>query len=115
ALPLIVRKQDGGYNYAATDLAALRYRVETLGAQRILYVIGAPQAQHLAMVFAAAQLAGWLPAGVRAEHVAFGSVLGPDRKPFRSRSGENIKLESLLDEAVSQAGAIVREKDPELD
>jgi arginyl-tRNA synthetase len=115
ALPLIVRKQDGGYNYAATDLAAIRYRVETLHAQRILYVVGAPQAQHLAMVFATAKEAGWLPPEVRAEHVAFGSVLGPDRKPFRSRSGGNVKLESLLDEAEARAAGIVAEKNPDLD
>jgi arginyl-tRNA synthetase len=113
ALPLIVRKQDGGYNYAATDLAALRHRVNTLAARRLLYVVGAPQAQHLAMMFATARQAGWLPPHVRAEHVAFGSVLGPDKKPFKSRGGESIKLMTLLDEAEARAGAVVREKNPE--
>jgi arginyl-tRNA synthetase len=115
ALPLIVRKQDGGYNYAATDLAALRHRVDALAAHRLLYVIGAPQAQHLAMVFATARQAGWLPPHVRAEHVAFGSVLGPDKKPFRSRGGASVKLMALLEEAEARAGAVVREKNPELD
>jgi arginyl-tRNA synthetase len=115
ALPLIVRKQDGGYNYAATDLAALRHRVNTLGARRLLYVVGAAQAQHLAMVFATARQADWLPPHVRAEHVAFGSVLGPDKKPFKSRGGESIKLMALLEEAEARASAVVREKNPELD
>jgi arginyl-tRNA synthetase len=115
ALPLIVRKQDGGYNYAATDLAALRHRVNTLAARRLLYVVGAPQAQHLAMVFATARQADWLPPQVRAEHVAFGSVLGPDKKPFKSRGGESIKLMALIEEAEARAGAVVREKNPELD
>jgi arginyl-tRNA synthetase len=115
ALPLIIRKQDGGYNYAATDLAAIRYRVQSIGARRILYVIGAPQAQHLAMVFGTAKQAGWLPPETRAEQVAFGSVLGTDKKPFRSRSGDSIKLELLLDEAESRAAAIVREKNTDLE
>ena len=87
-LPLIVRKQDGGYGYATTDLAALRYRVKTLGAQRVIYVVGAPQTQHLAMVFAAGRMAGWAGEGVRLEHVAFGSMLGPDKKMLKSRAGE---------------------------
>jgi arginyl-tRNA synthetase len=77
-LPLIVRKQGGGYGYAATDLAALRYRTRTLGGTRLLYVVGSTQAQHLAMVFAVAAQAGWLVPPARAEHVAFGSVLGAD-------------------------------------
>jgi arginyl-tRNA synthetase len=114
-VPLIVRKQDGGYGYAATDLAAIRYRVRTLGATRILYVVGAPQAQHLSMVFAVARVAGWLPPPTRAEHVSFGAVLGSDKKMFRTRAGETIRLIDLLDEAVTRADAIVREKNPDLD
>jgi arginyl-tRNA synthetase len=114
-LPLIVRKSDGGYGYAATDLAALRYRVRELGATRLLYVVGAPQAQHLAMVFAVARQAGWLVPPVRAEHVAFGSVLGADRKVFRTRAGETVRLVDLLDEAVARARAVVEEKSPHLD
>ncbi|MFO7178433.1 MAG: arginine--tRNA ligase [Pseudomonadota bacterium] len=113
-LPLIVRKRDGGYGYAATDLAALRYRVETLGATRVLYVVGAPQHQHLAMVFAVAKRAGWLPDSVRAEHVAFGSILDENRKMFRTRAGESVRLLALLDEAIERAERAIREKNPEL-
>jgi arginyl-tRNA synthetase len=102
-LPLIVRKQDGGYGYAATDLAALRYRTQTLHATRILYVVGSPQAQHLAMVFAVGALAGWLKPPARAEHVAFGSVLGADKKIFKTRAGDTVPLVALLDEAVERA------------
>lgn len=114
-LPVIVRKQDGGYGYAATDLAALRYRVRELGATRILYVVGAPQQQHFAMVFAVGRLAGWLDGSVRAEHVQFGSILGSDRKMFRTRSGENVTLTSLLDEAEERAGIEVEKRFVELD
>jgi arginyl-tRNA synthetase len=113
-LPLIIQKQDGGYGYATTDLAAIRYRTQTLGAQRILYVVGAPQAQHLAMVFASARLAGWLPEQVSAVHVPFGSVLGQDKKIFRTRAGSTTRLVDLLSEAVSRATAIVAEKNPSL-
>jgi arginyl-tRNA synthetase len=113
-VPLIVEKQDGGHGYATTDLAGIRYRIQTLGAQRILVVVGAPQAQHFAMVFAVAKLAGWLKPPVRAEHVAFGSVLGPDGKMFKTRAGEAVRLEELLDEAVDRARAVVTEKNPEL-
>lgn len=113
-LPLIVRKQDGGYGYAATDLAAIRHRVRVLRATRILYVVGAPQAQHLTMVFAAAQRAGWLVPPARAEHVAFGAVLGADKKMFRTRAGESIRLIDLLEEAIHRAKRIVAEKNPEL-
>jgi len=114
-LPLIVRKQDGGFTYATTDLAALRYRVRTLGARRVIYVVGTPQTQHLAMVFATARLAGWVDNGVRLEHVAFGSVLGPDRKMLKTRAGESISLAALLDEAVERAARVVEEKSPHLD
>ncbi|MEO8901482.1 MAG: arginine--tRNA ligase [Polyangiaceae bacterium] len=112
-LPLIVRKKDGGYGYGATDLAALRFRHEDLGGTRLLYVVGSPQQQHLAMVFEVAKMAGWLAPPVRAEHVAFGSVLGDDRKMLKSRSGENIKLIELLDEAVQRAAEVLHD-DPEM-
>jgi arginyl-tRNA synthetase len=114
-VPLIIRKQEGGYGYATTDLAALRHRVKDLGAQRVIYVVGSPQTQHLAMVFAAARLAGWVPDGVRLEHVAFGSVLGQDKKMFKTRSGESVSLASLLDEAVERARKVVDDKSPEMD
>ncbi|MBM4376503.1 MAG: arginine--tRNA ligase [Deltaproteobacteria bacterium] len=113
-LPLIAQKQDGGYGYATTDLAAIRYRLATLRANRILYVVGAPQTQHLAMIRDAASQAGWLVPPARAEHVAFGSVLGADGKVLRTRAGANVKLVELLEEGVERAAAIVREKNPEL-
>ena len=112
-LPLIVRKNDGGYGYAATDLAAIRYRTGKLGATRILYFVGAPQQQHFAMVFAVAEKAGWLVPPARATHVAFGSILGPDKKMFKTREGGTVKLADLLDEAYERAHAIIVEKNPE--
>jgi len=114
-LPLIVRKQDGGYGYAATDLAALRYRTKTLHGTRLLYVVGAPQTQHLAMVFGAGELAGWLKAPARAEHVAFGSVLGTDKKMLKTRSGDTVALGALLAEAIERADAETAKRDPTLD
>ncbi|MDR0488779.1 MAG: arginine--tRNA ligase [Propionibacteriaceae bacterium] len=97
--PVIVRKSDGGYGYSATDLAAIRYRVDTLKANRIIYVVGSPQAHHFSQVFTTARLAGWLPADVKAEHVGFGSVLGSDGKMFKTRDGKAVTLETLLDAA----------------
>src|SRR6185369_12350314 len=114
-LPLIVRKQDGGFGYAATDLAALRYRTQTLHGTRLLYVVGAPQAQHFAMVFAVGELAGWLKPPVRAEHVAFGAVLGADKKMLKTRAGDTVLLVSLLDEAVERAEAELKRRDPDGD
>jgi arginyl-tRNA synthetase len=114
SLPLIVRKQDGGFGYAATDLAAIRYRVDRLGARRILYVVGITQSQHFAMVFETARLAGWAPADVRLEHVAFGSVLGQDGKVLKTRAGEAVSLVALIDEAVSRARVIMDQGSPEL-
>jgi arginyl-tRNA synthetase len=112
-LPLIVRKQDGGYGYAATDLAALRYRTQTLRATRVLYVVGSPQAQHLSMVFAVGAQAGWLAPPVRAEHVAFGSILGADKKMFKTRAGDTVRLTDLLDEAVERAEAELQKRGAE--
>jgi arginyl-tRNA synthetase len=109
-LPLIVRKSDEGYGYAATDLAAIRDRVDRLGATRILYVIGTPQSQHLQMCFAVARMAGWLPAGRTAEHVNFGHVLGEDHKMLRTRAGVSPKLVDLLDEAVLLAEAALADR-----
>jgi arginyl-tRNA synthetase len=113
-LPLIVQKSDGGYGYATSDLAALRDRFGRLGMDLVLYVVGSPQAQHFAMVFAAAAEAGWIPHSGAAVHVGFGSVLGADRKMFASRTGESVKLVDLLDEAVARAEAAVAEKNPAL-
>jgi arginyl-tRNA synthetase len=113
-MPVIVRKSDGGYNYSTTDLAAIRYRVDTLKADRILYVVGLPQARHFAMVFETAKEAGWLPDSVEAVHIGFGLILGKDGKLFATRSGGVIKLADLLDEAVTRAAAVVAEKNPDL-
>ena len=115
ALPLIVRKSDGGFGYAASDLAAVRDRVDNLHADEMLYVVGVPQAQHFEMVFAVARMAGWLPERVRCEHVTFGNVLGPDRKMFKSRSGDTVKLASLLEEAIERADAALIERNTDLD
>ena len=108
-VPLIIRKSDGGYGYATTDLATIRYRVEQLRADRILYVIGAPQALHLNMVWDTARQAGWLPESVTPVHVQIGNVLGSDRKILRTRSGAPLRLMALLDEAVTKARAVVDE------
>jgi arginyl-tRNA synthetase len=113
--PLIIRKQDGGYGYATTDLAALRYRVRTLQARRLVYVVGAPQTQHLAMVFATGKMAGWLDDSVRVEHAPFGMILGPDKKMFKTRAGETVSLTALVDEAGERAAQVVAAKAPELD
>lgn len=113
-LPLIVQKGAGGFNYATSDLACVIDRVERLGADLMLYVVGAPQQQHLSMVFAVAELAGWLSPPVEAVHVSFGSVLGTDRKMLKSRSGDPMKFADLLTEAVSRAGDAVAAKNPDL-
>jgi arginyl-tRNA synthetase len=111
-LPLIIRKGDGGYNYATTDLACVIDRVERLNASLMLYVVGAPQAQHLQMVEVVARDAGWLPENAQMVHVAFGSVLGADRKMLKSRAGDTVKLASLLEESVERAEAAIAEKNP---
>ena len=113
-LPLIVQKGAGGFNYATSDLACVIDRVERLDADLMLYVVGAPQQQHLQMVFAVAAMAGWLVPPVEAIHVTFGNVLGPDRKILKSRSGEPMKFASLLHEAIERAGSAVAEKNPNL-
>lgn len=111
-LPLIIRKGDGGYNYATTDLACVIDRVERIGASLMLYVVGAPQAQHLQMVEAVARAAGWMPQNTQMVHVAFGSVLGSDRKMLKSRAGDTVKLAALLEEAVERADNAIIEKNP---
>lgn len=113
-LPLIIQARTGGFNYATSDLTCVIDRVERLGADLLLYVVGAPQQQHLQMVFEVATMAGWLQPPAEAVHVSFGNVLGADRKMLRSRSGEAVKLVELLDEAVERAAAAVDEKNPDL-
>ncbi len=113
-MAMIIRKSDGGYGYATTDLATVRYRVDTLGADRILYVIGAPQSLHLQMVYATARQAGWLPDRVSAEHIQIGSVLGADGKMFKTRSGDSVRLMTLLEEAVARARGVLADLRPDL-
>ncbi len=110
---LIVRKSDGGYGYAATDLSAIRHRAGDLRADRLVYVTDARQAQHFQMVFDAAANAGWLER-TTVEHVPFGTMLGEDGRPFKTRTGGTVKLSDLLDEAVVRARAVVDAKNPEL-
>ena len=117
ALPFIIRKSDGAYLYATTDLAALRYRVDELHADKIVYVTDARQSLHFEMLFAVAAMAGWDTRDgkkIELSHVTFGSVLGENGKPLKTRSGENVKLKDLLDEAVERAKAVVEEKNPDL-
>ncbi|MGL4339371.1 MAG: arginine--tRNA ligase [Rhodoglobus sp.] len=109
SLPLIIRKSDGGYTYATTDLAAIRHRVERLHAEQIIYVVGAPQSQHLRMVWAVARAAGWLPNSVQVDHVAIGNVLGDDGKILRTRSGDSPKLVDLIDEAVRRSAEVMKD------
>ncbi|MEO3842728.1 arginine--tRNA ligase [Streptomyces sp. B22F1] len=109
-VPLIVRKSDGGYGYAATDLSAIRDRVFHLKAQTLLYVVDHRQSLHFRMVFETARRMGWLDDGVTAVQLAFGTVLGKDGKPFKTRAGTTVRLEDLLDEAIDRASAVVREK-----
>jgi arginyl-tRNA synthetase len=112
---LMVRKKDGGYGYDTTDLATIRYRVRDLKADRILYVVDSRQALHFRLVFEAARRAGWLTDEIDVTHVAFGTVLGPDGRPFKTRSGGTVKLMDLLDAAVDRARATVAEKAHDLD
>ncbi|WP_274561269.1 arginine--tRNA ligase [Streptomyces spiramyceticus] len=113
--PLIVKKSNGGYGYAATDLSAVRDRVKNLGATTLLYVVDARQSLHFRMVFETARRAGWLNGETtRAVQLAFGTVLGKDGKPFKTREGETVRLVDLLDEAIERATAVVREKAQDL-
>lgn len=104
-LPLIVQKSDGGYNYAATDLAAIRYRIRQEQVDRIIYVTDAGQASHFTQVFQVARRALWLTENVKVEHVPFGLVQGEDGKKLKTRSGETVRLRDLLDEAIARSRA----------
>ena len=110
----IVQKQGGGFLYATTDLACLRYRVNVLKADRLLYVVDTRQDLHFKQLFATSRKAGWLPENVSAEFIGFGTMMGKDGKPFKTRSGDTVKLVDLLDEAVERATKLVRDKNPEL-
>jgi arginyl-tRNA synthetase len=114
-LPAIVRKSDGGYLYATTDLAAVRYRANVLKADRILYVVDARQTLHLRQVFVIARKAGFAPESCSLEHHPFGMMLGSDGRPFKTREGGAVKLTDLLDEAEARAFDLVTEKNPDLD
>ena len=109
-LPMIVQKSDGAFLYATTDLAAIRYRVNDLKAKRAIYVTDARQALHFQMLFAAARAAELAPADVVLEHVWFGSVLGENKRPLKTREGKNIKLAELLDEAEKRAYELLRSR-----
>jgi arginyl-tRNA synthetase len=110
--PMLIRKSDGGYLYATTDLAAVRFRAQELGSDLVVYVVDARQRDHFRDLFDAAHLIGWDRTAdgtpVKLIHIAFGSVLGPDRRPLKTRSGENVTLKSLLDEACERGAEAVR-------
>lgn len=118
AEPLLIRKSDGGFLYATTDLAGIRRRVQKLGADRVIYAVDARQSLHFRQAFAGAKKAGYArrPDGSDAAliHAAFGTILGEDNRPFKTRSGDNVKLSDLLDEAVARAEAAIAERSPEL-
>ncbi|MFG3025869.1 arginine--tRNA ligase [Streptomyces sp. NPDC048254] len=113
-VPLIVQKADGGFGYAASDLTAIRNRVTDLHATSLLYVVDVRQSLHFKMVFETARRAGWLTDDVTAHNMGYGTVLGADGKPFKTREGETVRLEDLLDEAVQRAAEVVREKAQDL-
>jgi arginyl-tRNA synthetase len=112
--PVIVRKSDGGYLYATTDLAAIAHRNKRLGADRVLYFVDARQSLHFKQIFAVAKAAGFASAQLQLEHLPFGTMLGKDGKPFKTRQGGIIKLAELLDEAERRAAELVQEKNPNI-
>jgi arginyl-tRNA synthetase len=109
--PAIIRKRDGGFNYATSDVATVDYRVNDLKANAVWYVVGAPQILHFKQIFAIARREGYK---AELHHIPFGSILGEDRKLMKTRAGENVPLRDLLDEAVQRARKIVEEKNPDL-
>jgi len=114
-LPLIVQKSDGGYLYSTTDLAAIQFRSQQLAAERSLYVVDARQSLHFQQVFAVARRAEIAPKNLELEHISYGTIMGSDGRPFKTRSGDTIKLVDLLDEAQRRAHQLVDEKNPDLD
>ncbi len=107
--PVIIRKSDGGYNYSTTDLATIRYRTDVLHVDRAIYVVGSDQTLHFQMVFAVAKEAGWIRPGARFEHAQVGLVSAPDGGRLRTRSGDNVQLTDLLQEAVDRARVVLDE------
>ncbi|MCL4107918.1 UNVERIFIED_CONTAM: hypothetical protein GTU68_016946 [Idotea baltica] len=114
-IPMIVQKSDGGYLYATTDLAALRYRHNALGMTRGLYLVDARQSLHLKQVYAVGKKAGFVPESTSLEHMAFGTMMGKDGTPFKTRTGGTVKLIDLLNEAQTRAFDLVTSKNPDLD
>src|SRR5580704_10887442 len=109
-VPIMLRKSDGGYGYDSTDAAAIRYRLTQLGATRIIYVVGSEQHQHLQMIFELARQAGWLVPPATAEHAVIGLMTGPGGQRLRTRSGEQVKLADLIDEAVDRAATVIADR-----
>jgi len=109
-VPLMLRKSDGGYGYDSTDAAAIRYRLTQLGATRIIYVVGSEQSQHLQMIFELARQAGWLVPPATAEHAVIGLMTGPGGQRLRTRSGDQVKLADLMDEAVDRAASVIADR-----
>ena len=114
-LPVIIQKTDGGYLYVTTDLAAVDYRCHELKADRSLYVVDARQSLHFQQVFAVAAAAGFSDEAISLEHISYGTMMGSDGKPFKTRSGDVVKLVDLLDEAVARAFDLVSSKNPDLE
>ncbi len=112
-VPLMLRKSDGGYGYDSTDAAAIRYRLTELGVTRIIYVVGSEQSQHLQMIFELARQAGWLVPPATAEHAVIGLMTGPGGQRLRTRSGEQVKLADLMDEAVERAATVIADRYPD--
>jgi arginyl-tRNA synthetase len=113
-VPMLVRKRDGGFGYAATDLATIRHSIRDLHGTRLVYVVDARQSQHFDMIFRTARRAGWLTDDVEAVHAANGTINGPDGRPFKTRAGGTVRLADLLDDALRRAREVVAEKDPDL-
>jgi len=114
-LPVIIQKTDGGYLYATTDLAAVQFRSFNLKAERSLYVVDARQSLHFQQVFAVARKAGFASENISLEHIAYGTMMGSDGRPFKTRSGDTIKLVDLLNEAIRRAHELVSQKNAGLD
>jgi arginyl-tRNA synthetase len=113
-LPFLIRKSDGAYLYATTDLAALQFRLKELKANRIIYVTDSRQKLHFEMLFSAVKKTDWLNENKKLDHVAFGTILGENKKPFKTRSGEIVRLTELLEEAQKRASDIITARHPEL-